>query len=139
MLGVIRQVVVEWLMADKASAPRCLSGNKHCCYRVGDDPMLAGDVIIANRGSAPLRCALREPADRTWAPVHDHPPTPFERVFTCLYRAGRRGIVREPEAIGTPLPGISSERAWSNTESQTFATQRTRVRVPSPQTFTSTR
>ena len=38
---------------------------------------------------------------------------PFERVFTCLYREGRGGIVREPEGIETPLPAISSERAWS--------------------------
>ena len=40
-------------------------------------------------------------------------PTRSERVFTCLYREGRRGIVREPEGIETPLPGRSSERAWS--------------------------
>jgi hypothetical protein len=35
------------------------------------------------------------------------------RVFTCLYRAGTGGIVREPEGIATPLPGKSSERPWS--------------------------
>ena len=113
MLGVIRQVVVEWLMADRASAPRRLSGNKHCGYRVGDDPMLAEERDHRQQGKCAIRCALREPADRTWVPVHDHPPTPFGRVFTCLYGAGRGGIVREPEGIETPLPGISSERAWS--------------------------
>ena len=37
----------------------------------------------------------------------------FGRVFTCLYREGRGGIVREPEGIETPLPGKSSERTWS--------------------------
>ena len=46
-------------------------------------------------------------------PIRGHAPTLFQRVFTCLYRAGSGGIVREPEGIETPLPGKSSERPWS--------------------------
>ena len=40
--------------------------------------------------------------------------------------------MRGPEGIETPLPGRTSERPGQNTENQTFATQRPRVRVPSP-------
>jgi len=36
-----------------------------------------------------------------------------ERVFTCLYREGTGGIVREPEGIATALPGRFLERACS--------------------------
>ena len=73
-----------------------------------------GNVIVANRERAlsappceslPIGCEYRS-VDRP----HERPT---ERVFTCLYRAGRRGMVREPEGIATPLPAISSERAWS--------------------------
>ena len=39
--------------------------------------------------------------------------SPENRVFTCLYRAGSRGIVSEPDGIATPLPGNASERVWS--------------------------
>jgi len=40
-------------------------------------------------------------------------PGSVRRVFTCLYREGRRGIVREPEGIATPLTGRCSESTWS--------------------------
>jgi hypothetical protein len=66
MLGVTRQVVVDWLMAVRALAPRPLSGNKHCCYRAGDDPMLAEERDHRQQGKGAIRCALREPAERTW-------------------------------------------------------------------------
>jgi hypothetical protein len=82
MVGVIRQVVVDWLVADRALAPRRLSGNKHCCYRVGHDPMLAEERDHRRQGKAAIRCALGEPADRTWVPVCGHPPTPFGRDLT---------------------------------------------------------
>ena len=66
-------------------------------------------VIIVQRQRAAIRC------DCESLPVvlRANPPTPFGRVFTCLYREGRRGIVREPEGIETPRPGKSSERTWS--------------------------
>ena len=42
------------------------------------------NVIFAKGGTSAIRCVLRAPADRTWVPVRDHAPTPFERVFTDL-------------------------------------------------------
>ena len=80
---------------------------------VEDVLWLAEERDRRHQGPGAICCALREAADRTCVPTRGHAPTPFERVFTCLYRAGSRGIVREPEGIETPLPGISSERAWS--------------------------
>jgi len=75
---------------------------------------LAEERDRRQQGTSAIRCALREPADRTSVPIpEDARHEPVRRVFTCLYRAGRRGIVREPEGIETLLPGKSSERAWS--------------------------
>ena len=70
------------------------------------------NVIVVHRERAPFAAhceRLRSDVGTDPWP----PPTPFGRVFTCLYREGRRGIVREPEGIATPPPGKSSERTWS--------------------------
>ena len=81
--------------------------------RAGDVGSLTEECDRRQEDTSAIRYAWRGPVDRTWAPVRDHPPTPFGRVFTCLYREGRRGIVREPEGIETPPPAIFSEMTWS--------------------------
>ena len=51
------------------------------------------------------------PGDRTRIPNRGQAQRVlFERVFTCLYREGRGGIVKEPERIEVPLPGRSLEK-----------------------------
>jgi len=71
------------------------------------------NVIVAQVERVPFAAHCeRRPIGREYQSVVT-PPTPFERVFTCLYRAGSRGIVREPEGVETPQPGRSSENTWS--------------------------
>ena len=69
-------------------------------------------VVIKPPGRFALPCQSL-PIGREYRSIDRPHERLSERVFTCLYRAGRRGIVREPEGIETPLPGISPERAWS--------------------------
>jgi hypothetical protein len=71
------------------------------------------NVIVAKGERAPFARIARACRSDVSTDPWTGPRALSERVFTCLYRAGRGGIVREPEGIATPLPGISSERAWS--------------------------
>jgi hypothetical protein len=64
-VGVTRQVVVDRLLADRTSAFRRLPGNKHRRFRVGDVLSLAEERDRRQQGTSAIRCALREPADRT--------------------------------------------------------------------------
>ena len=71
------------------------------------------NVIAAHMERVPFAAHCeRMPIGRDYRFV-DPPQLVFGRVFTCLYREGRRRIVREPEGIETPPPGGSSERTWS--------------------------
>jgi hypothetical protein len=69
-------------------------------------------VLIKPPERFALRCRtlpiVRE--DRSVDRLHE---SLSERVFTCLYRAGRGGRVRGSEGIEAPLPGNLSERTWS--------------------------
>jgi hypothetical protein len=63
-VGVTRQVV-DRLMVDRTSAFRRLPDNKHRRFRVGDVLLLGEERDRRQGGTSAIRCALREPADRT--------------------------------------------------------------------------
>ena len=105
--GVTRHVI------DSLMAFCRVLGNKHPQFRAGDVCSLAEERDRRQGERAPFAAYPEGPAERMCVPVRRQPPTPFRRVFTCLYREGRRGIVREPEGIETSPPGISSESTWS--------------------------
>ena len=71
------------------------------------------NVIVVNPKPAPPAPPFEILPIRRPVPTDGPHERLSDRVFTCLYRAGRGGIVREPEGIETPLPGKSSERTWS--------------------------
>jgi hypothetical protein len=50
--------------------------------RFEDDLSLAEERDPREAGTSAIRCALREHADRTWASVRRHAPTPFGRDLT---------------------------------------------------------
>ncbi len=64
------------------------------------------NVIVAKRDAVPLasRCENLSIGDEYRFVSWQAKSLP-ERVFTCLYGAGRGGIVREPEGIATPQSG----------------------------------
>ena len=113
LVGVFRLVVVDWLVANRTSAFRRLP---EASTAISGPVMSAGsprNVILAKRTRAPSAAhGESQPIGR--GPVRRRASTGLpERVFTCLYREGRRGIVREPEGVETPPPGKSSERPRS--------------------------
>jgi hypothetical protein len=63
-MGVTRQVV-DQLPVDRTLAFRRLPGNKHRRFRVGYVLFLAEERDGRQPGTGAIRCALREPADRT--------------------------------------------------------------------------
>ena len=113
LLGVTRQVV-DRPVVGRTSAFRRLAGNKHRRVRADDVRSLAEERDRRQEGTSAIRWRIARAcrSDVRYRSV-DTPRALSGRVFTCLYREGRRGIVREPEGIETPLPGRSSERAWS--------------------------
>jgi len=77
------------------------------------------NVIVVKGERAPSPRSARACRSDVSTDLWHAPQAQFERVFTCLYRAGRGGFVREPEVITTPLPGKSSERPGQNAENRT--------------------
>jgi len=75
---------------------------------------LPRNVVFVNREPEPLaqRCEIQQ-YGRESRSVKRSGECLSERVFTCLYRAGGGGIVRDLEGIATPLPAVSSESTWS--------------------------
>ena len=75
------------------------------------------NVVVAKRDAVPWASGCENlPIGNGHLFVNGAAKSLSERVFTQLYafyEPGRGGIVREPEGIETPLPGKSSERAWS--------------------------
>ncbi len=94
------------------------SGQATATSIAASGPMMSAgwprNVIIANRHAAPLapRCE-NLPIGDEYRFVNGPAKSLPGRVFTCLYREGRGGIMRESEGIETPQPGMSSESTWS--------------------------
>ena len=110
----LRRLVKLRLLADRTWALPRLPETSTRRVRAGDVGSLTEECDRRQEDTSAIRCAWREPVDRTWVPIRRRASRGlFERVFPCLYREGRRGIVREPEGIETPPPGESSERPWS--------------------------
>ena len=108
VVGVTRHVI------DSLMAFHCLFGNKHSRFRAGDVCSLAEERDRRQGERAPFAADPESPCRTDVRNDRGHAPRALsERVFTCLYGAGRGGIMREPEGIETPLPGKSSERTWS--------------------------
>ena len=81
LVGATRHVV-DSLMADRTLAFRRLP-DKHRAVSGSDDVRaLAEERDRRQQGNGAIRCALREPADRTWVPIRGHDPTPFGRDLT---------------------------------------------------------
>ena len=100
VMGTTRHVI------DSLMAFRRLLANKRPRFRAGDGCSLAEERDRREKGASAIRChpeSLPNGVGTSPSP----PSTQFGRVFTCLYREGRRGIVREPEGIETPPPGKS--------------------------------
>jgi len=111
-VGVTRQVV-DRLLAERTLAIRRLPATSTAASGSVMSCCSPRNVIVVNR--EPESFAQRCESQQYGVSLHSWtgPTSPSERVFTCLYRAGRGGIVREPEGITMPRPAISSERAWS--------------------------
>ena len=92
LVGMIRLVVVDWLVANRTSAFRGLPEASTRRIRAGDVGSLTEECDRRQEDTSAIRCAWREPVDRTWVPVRRRASRGLsERVFTCLYREGRRG------------------------------------------------
>ena len=60
------------------------------------------NVIVVNTEREPFAAYESHPIGPGYRSLDGPYEWLSERVFTCLYREGRRGIVREPEGIETP-------------------------------------
>ena len=68
LVGMIRLVVVDWLVANRTSAFRGLPEASTRRIRAGDVGSLTEECDRRQEDTSAIRCAWREPVDRTWVP-----------------------------------------------------------------------
>jgi hypothetical protein len=112
-----------WLLADRTWAFRRLPGNKHRRFRVGDVLLLTEERDRRQGERAPFAAQCESlPIEREYRSVAKPHERLSERVFTCLYREGRRGVVREPEGIeNVTTRKVLGKILVKNAKNRTFA------------------